>query len=223
MGTAPTLGVITTDRQLAIRGWSEWVAEATGVPETSALGRPFIEFVAPDRAHFYRELLAEVLDRGAARVLAPAFHRYLIACPPRVPSAHFDHMQQRVTVAPLGAETGTVGVIITLEDVTERLDHERAIAATIHHEPGRRTHHTEAALASDDWRVRGAAVRHLKRSATVEEVRHLVGTLQRDHRDLNILSSALRVLISSGRSVIEPLIEMLSDREANLRDRKSVV
>ena len=217
MNTAPTLGVITTDRQLAIRGWNEWVAGVTGVPEAGALGKPLMDFVAPERADFYRELFAEVLERGTARVLAPAFHKYLIACRPRIPSSHFEHMQQRVTVAPLAADAGTVGVMITLEDVTERLDRERTIAAMIQHQPGERTHHTEAALASEDWRVRGAAVRHLKRSATIEEVRHLFGTLQRDHHDLNVLNSALRVLIGSGRAVVEPLVQMLSDREANLR------
>ena len=216
MNTAPALGVITTDRQLAIRGWNEWVAEATGVPESAAIGRPLMDFVAPERAEFYRELFAEVLERGTARVLAPAFHHYLIACPPRVPSAHFPHMQQRVNVAPLGADAGAVGVMITIEDVTERLDRERGIAAMIQH-PGKRAHHTEAALASEDWRVREAAVRHLKRSATVDEVRHLFGTLQRDHHDLNVLNSALRVLIGAGRAVVEPLVQMLSDREANLR------
>src|SRR5688572_13389284 len=120
MDTAPTLGVITTDRQLSIRGWNEWVAAATGLPEASTLGRPLMEIVAPERADFYRELFAEVLERGTARVLAPAFHKYLIECPTRVPSGHFDHMQQRVTVAPLTSDAGTVGVMITLEDVTER-------------------------------------------------------------------------------------------------------
>jgi HEAT repeat protein len=216
MNTAPTLGVITTDRRLAIRGWNEWVAEATGVPEAVALGRPLIEFVAPERAEVYRELLAEVIERGTARVLAPAFHKYLIACPPRVPSSHFVQMQQRVTVAPLNADAGAVGVMITLEDVTERLDRERTIAAMIQHRPGE-THHTEAALASEDWRVRGAAVRHLKRSASLEEVRHLFDTLRRDHHDLNVLNSALRVLIASGRAVVEPLVQLMSDGEANLR------
>ncbi|HEX4915798.1 MAG TPA: HEAT repeat domain-containing protein, partial [Vicinamibacterales bacterium] len=216
MNTAPTLGVITTDRQLAIRGWNEWMADATGIPEASVLGRPLIDIVAPERVEFYRELFAEVIERGTARVLAPAFHKYLVACAPRVPSSHFEHMQQRVTVAPLAAEAGAVGVMITLEDVTERLDRERTIAAMIQHQPGE-THHTEAALASDDWRVRGAAVRHLTRSASLEEVRHLFGTLQRDHHDLNVLNSALRVLIASGRAVVEPLVQLLSDREANLR------
>src|SRR5688572_142649 len=133
MNTAPALGVITTDRQLAIRGWNEWVAEATGVSEADAVGRPLMAFVAPERAEFYRELFSDVLERGTARVLAPAFHHYLIACPPRVPSAHFPHMQQRVNVAPLSAEAGAVGVMITIEDVTERRDHERGIAAVIQH------------------------------------------------------------------------------------------
>lgn len=198
MERAPTLGVITTDRQLAIRGWNEWIAETTGVTEAAAVGRPLLEFVPPDRAELYRELFAEVLESGSARVLAPAFHKYLIACAPRVPSEHFQHMQQRVTVAPLTADSGTVGVMITLEDVTERLERERTIAALIQH-PGERTHHTETALASEDWRVRGAAVRHLRRSATLDEVRHLFETLHRDHHDLNVLNSALRVLIGSGR------------------------
>ena len=216
MNTAPALGVITTDRQLAIRGWNDWVADATGVPEAAAIGRPLLDFVTAERADVYRELFAEVFDRGTARVLAPAFHHYLIACPPRVPSAHFSQMQQCVTVAPLTADAGRVGIMITIEDVTERLDRERGSAAMVE-QAGEREHHTEAALASADWRVRGAAVRHLKRSATVDEVRHLIGTLQRDHQDLNVLNSALHVLIGAGRAVVEPLVQMLSDREANLR------
>lgn len=217
MNAAPTLGVITTDRHLAIRGWNEWVVIATGVSEASVLGRPLMEFVAPERVDFYRELFAEVLERGTARALAPAFHGYLLACPPPVPATHFTRMQQRVTVAPLTADASIVGVMITLEDVTERLDRERTVAALIQQPAGRPAPNVSAALASDDWRVRGAAVSHLKRSVSVDEVRHLFATLQRDHHDLNVLNSALRVLIGSGRAVVEPLVAMLSDREANLR------
>lgn len=217
MNAAPTLGVITTDRHLAIRGWNEWVAVATEVSEASVLGRPLMEFVAPERLDFYRELFVEVLERGTARALAPAFHNYLIACKPRTPVTHFTQMQQRVTVAPLMADAIVVGVMITLEDVTERLDRERTVAALIEHPAGQPAPNVRTALGSDDWRVRSAAVSHLKRSVSVDEVRHLFSTLQRDHHDLNVLNSALRVLIGSGRTVVEPLVEMLSDREANLR------
>ena len=89
MNTAPTLGVVTTDRHLAIRGWNEWVAAATGVTEADAIGRPLLTFVAAARADFYRDLLTEVIATGSARVLAPAFHHYLIEVPPLESSEHF--------------------------------------------------------------------------------------------------------------------------------------
>src|SRR5687767_2439370 len=129
MHTAPTLGVVTTDRHLAIRGWNGWVAEATGVAEADVVGRSLLDFVAPERVEFYRDLLLEVIASGSARVLAPAFHRYLLKCPPRSHSAHFDYMQQRATIAPLVAEASVVGLMITIEDVTERLDRERSVAS----------------------------------------------------------------------------------------------
>jgi len=214
MHTAPSLGVVTTDRHLAIRGWNEWVAEATGLPESEVAGRPLLDFVAPERAEFYRDLLTEVLTSGSARVLAPAFHKYLIECKPRTHSEHFDHMQQRVTIAPLMAAASAVGLMITVEDVTERLDRERSFASMLDPTvPGRRTD----ALASEDWQVRGQAIRHLKQSASADELRHLFDTLHRDHHDLNVLNSALRVLIAAGRAVVEPLVELLSDKAANLR------
>ena len=214
MNTAPTLGVVTTDRHLAVRGWNEWVADATGLPEAQVAGRPLLDFVAKERVAFYRDLLGEILTSASARVLAPAFHRYLIECPPRTRSAHFDHMQQRVTIAPLMNDATAVGLIITLEDVTARLDRERSLAAML--DPAVLDRRTEA-LASEDWQVRGQAVRHLKQSASVDELRHLFDTLHRDHDDLNVLNSALRVLIGAGRAVVEPLVQLLSDKAANLR------
>lgn len=214
MDSAPTLGVVTTDRHLAVRGWNEWVAGATGVSESAVIGRPLLEFVAAERADYYRDLLTEVIATGSARVLAPAFHKYLIECPPRSKSEHFDRMQQRVTIAPLLTDTTTVGLLITIEDVTERLDRERSIAALAL--PAGREERA-AALASEDWQIRGEAVRHMQQSASVDELRHLFDTLHRDHHDLNVLNSALRVLIAAGRTVVEPLVQMLSDQAANLR------
>ena len=199
MNTAPTLGVVTTDRHLAIRGWNEWVAAATGVAEDDAIGRPLLTFVAAERADFYRDLLSEVIATGSARVLAPAFHKYLIEAPPLSRSEHFAHMQQRVTIAPLLGDAAVVGLMITIEDVTERLDRERSFASLQRPtSPNERSH----ALASEDWRVRGQAMMHLKQSASVEELRHLFDTLHRDHHDLNVLNSALRVLIAAGRTVV---------------------
>jgi HEAT repeat protein len=218
MHPSGTLGVVTTDRHLVVRGWNEWVAAATGLPEAGVVGRPLLELVTDERAEFYRDLFAEVLASGTSRVLAPAFHHYLIACAPSVPSEHFTHMQQRVTVAPLRAEADVVGVMITLEDVTERLERERALAALLAQpSPTPGAVDARAGLSSDDWRLRGQAVRVLKQSASVDEIRGLFESLQREHHDLNLLNSALRVVIASGRAVVAPLIELLSDEAPNLR------
>jgi HEAT repeat protein len=215
MNPAPTLGVVTTDRHLAIRGWNDWIAQCTQLPEATVIGRSLIDFVAAERAPFYQDLLAEIIDTGSARVLAPAFHHYLIECAVRAPSAHFEHMQQRVTIAPLLADATVAGLMITIEDVTDRLDRERHAAAASHASPAAPPRTT--ALASEDWRVRGQAVRQLKQTASVDELKHLFDTLQRDHHDLNVLNSALRVLVAAGRTVVEPLVELLRDDAANLR------
>ncbi|MBY0494204.1 MAG: HEAT repeat domain-containing protein [Cyanobacteria bacterium] len=205
---------MTTDRHLKVRGWNAWVTEAIGVPDDAVIGRSLLDFVAAERVDFYRDLLSDVIASGSARVLAPAFHRYLIRCPPRTRSDHFDHMQQRVTIAPLVTESEVVGLMITLEDVTGRLDRERSVAAIL--DPCDATQRTEA-LASEDWQVRGQAIRHLRQSASADELRYLFETLHRDHHDLNVLNSALRVLIGAGRAVVEPLVQLLSDQAANLR------
>jgi PAS domain-containing protein len=218
MQRSPGLGVVTTDRNLIVRSWNDWMVSATGVGEGTVLGRSLLEYVPPERVELYRELFTDVLQRGTARVLAPAFHHYLIACPPQVVTRHFDLMQQRVTVAPLTAAAKVVGVMVTIEDVTERLEQERTLTAQLHEEGSVASPAAALqAVGADDWKLRGAAVRSLRQSASLDDVRHLLASLQRDHQDLNVLSSALQVLIGSDRDVVAPLTELLADPEPNLR------
>lgn len=217
MDTPATIGVVTTDRALVIRGWNNWLADATGEAESGAVGRPLTDFVASERADFYRDLLTDVIDSGTTRVLAPAFHHYLIECAPQQPSAHFDRMQQRVTVAPLRNDAEVVGVLITLEDVTDRLDRERALTTQLDAATPPAGATLTESLASDNWQLRRQAVGRLKQVASVAEVQHLLETLERDHHDFNVLNSALRVLIASGRTVVEPLVSLLGHGEANVR------
>ena len=146
-------------------------------------------------------------------MLAPAFHRFLIPCPPSGPSANFDRMQQRVTVAPLRHDADIVGLIVTIEDVTWRLDAERELAAEMQQDP-------QAALAgvgAPDWKVRRASVMTLRRTASRQDLEHLIQTLQRDHHDINVLSSALQVLVAADVDVAPALLSLLSADDPNLR------
>ena len=210
------LGVLTADGQLLIRSWNDWLEAASGTTEPAVLGTPLLDRLPAARRAMFKDVFDEVLASGTIRVLAPAFHHYLIACAPRGASAHFTEMQQRVTIAPLLAEGAAVGLIITIEDVTSRLDEERTLANKLHAGTSA-SRDALAALRADDWKVRGAAVRALKPSVAREEIAHLIGAFQRDHDNLSVLSSALQVLVAAGRNVTPALIELLEDAVPNIR------
>ncbi|WRH65578.1 MAG: HEAT repeat domain-containing protein [Planktothrix sp. GU0601_MAG3] len=70
------------------------------------------------------ERFQRVLTQGVVETMAPAFHQYLIPCPPLNSSEHFQYMQQRVTITPLREKNVIVGTIVTIEDVTARRERE---------------------------------------------------------------------------------------------------
>src|ERR671917_2115389 len=122
------IGVFTTDASLVIQIWDAALARLTGTPADAACGKPLVQLL-PDLEE--RRLLSRfrrVLDEGVVEVLAPAFHHYLIPCPTLNASEHFERMRQRVTIAPLKEEGRIVGALVTIEDVTARLERERSLS-----------------------------------------------------------------------------------------------
>jgi HEAT repeat protein len=196
------LGILTVDGALAVRGWDAWIAASTGIPASSAIGRPLAEVVPDVAARGLLSRFQQVLATGEVQLLAPAFHHYLLPCPPAQASAHFERMQQRVTLGPLKDGDRIVGVMATIEDVTARLDRERTLAAT---------------LRADDWRARSAAVSELAAQADADMVLGLLDTLKREHRDFNVLSSALQLLATADVDVTAPLAALLQDADVDLR------
>ncbi|MDQ1301630.1 MAG: hypothetical protein QG637_1552, partial [Chloroflexota bacterium] len=226
-----TLGIFTTDERLVIRSWDAWLTQATAIPPAAALGQP-LTAVAPDLAA--RRLLdrfQRVIDYGTVEVLAPAFHHFLIRCPPGAPSPRFAQMQQRVTIAPLREDMRVIGVIVTIEDVTARLDREHELAeALTSPDEGTRLRAAEAlsreaespaalldVLGDTSWRVRRAAADGLARHAGDDTVTALLRTLRSQYDNLSVLNSALQVLAMSDVDTVTPLIGLLDDTDANLR------
>ena len=133
-----------------------------------------------------RGLLARVRAgaryRRRSQVLAPAFHHYLIPCPPvDAVAALRPHAAARRRSARCARTARIVGVMVTIEDVTARLDAERALAAALRSaDAGARDARdraagradaieapgaVEPALRDDDWQVRRAAVDGARRHA----------------------------------------------------------
>src|SRR5215213_5254765 len=228
-----SIGVFTTDAGLVIQIWDAALARLTGIPADAACGSALVELL-PDLEE--RRLLARfrrVLDEGVVEVLAPAFHRYLIPCPPVTTSEHFDRMRQRVTIAPLREDGRIVGALVTVEDVTARLERERALSEQLAHadedtrlsaartlardeslEPARPL---MGALRDESWRVRRAAVEGLSRRAAPDAIAALLASVRENHHHLGLLNSALQVLAMSDVDTLSPLVEFLNDDDADLR------
>ncbi|MFN2416425.1 MAG: HEAT repeat domain-containing protein [Pyrinomonadaceae bacterium] len=228
-----SIGVFTTDASLVIQIWDAALARLTGIPAGAACGSPLVELL-PDLEE--RRLLARfrrVLDEGVVEVLAPAFHRYLIPCPPANASAHFDRMRQRVTIAPLHEDGRIVGALVTVEDVTARLERERALSEQLAQgdEDGRlgaaRTLAEDesletaqpllGALKDESWRVRRVAVEGLSRRAAPDAIAALLASVRENHHHLGLLNSALQVLAMSDVDTLTPLVEFLNEEDADLR------
>jgi HEAT repeat protein len=226
------IGILTTDTALVVTTWDANLVAMTGIPAAAAVGRPLTDLVPDLEARHLLEVLREPLDTGVCRVLAPALHRYLIRCPPP-PHSRFDHMRQRVVIGPLRDHDRTLGLAITIEDVTARLEREQALATELRRaEPAARLRAIEAleahepldgagplreAIADDDWQVRRAAVRAMASRRDPSIVETLVTALREQHRDFSVLSSALQLLTMTGVDLTASLIELLHHDDADLR------
>ena len=230
--TQAEVGVFTTDANLIILVWDATLARLTRISEESASGRE-LTVVLPDLEQ--RGLLKRFersLKDGVVEVLAPAFHHYLIPCAPLNPVTHFDRMQQRVTIAPLRDDDAIAGLIVTVEDVTARLEHERELAAHLRRgDEAARLHAAEVlsghesydpapllgALSDDSWRVRRAAVKGVSQRAAPEAIAALINSVVENHHNPSLLNSALQVLTSSDVDTLSPLLALLHGPKPDLR------
>lgn len=200
------IGVFTTDVHLVIQVWDAALARLTGISEEAASGRALTAVVPDLETRGLLQRFRRSLDEGVVEVLAPAFHHYLIPCDPLTPAKHFDKMQQRVTIAPLREDAAMVGLIVTIEDVTDRLEHEREQSQPM-----------LAALSDEDWTVRRAAVREASQRAAPEAITALLNSVVENHHNPALLNSALQVLAASDVDTLSPLIELLQGPDPDLR------
>lgn len=230
--TQTSIGVFTTDTDLVIQVWDAALARLTGISEQSASGQAVTALLPDLEQRGLLKRFQRSLADGVVEVLAPAFHHYLIPCAPVTPAEHFDKMQQRATIAPLRDGDSIAGLIITIEDVTERLERERELAARLAQgDESTRLSAAEtlsadssydaapllSALSDDSWRVRRAAVKGVSQRAAPEAIAALLNSVVENHQNPSLLNSALQVLASSDVETLSPLIQLLQGPEPDLR------
>jgi PAS domain S-box-containing protein len=123
-------GIVTTDSELNVVEWNNWMEEHTGKRAHEVIGRNLLDL--------FPELIERRLDRhykwaleGQVRVLSQALHGYLISMPVVSGGHGYPEMQQAVRISPLSHEGQVIGTLTIIEDVTERVAREAELQAQI--------------------------------------------------------------------------------------------
>jgi PAS domain S-box-containing protein len=198
-------GIITTDTDLTIRGWNQWLERHTGRPADALIGQPllaaFPEIQARGLEQYFRTALA-----GEVSVLAQSFHRHLIDIPVRLDGSTTS-MPQSCRIAPLVAEGRIVGTITVIDDVSDRVRREaelrRQIASAEH----------ARAMAEDALRLKDeflATLSHEIRTP-LNAVMGWTRILLSRRVDEATLDNALRVIDRNARAqsrLVEDMLDM---------------
>ncbi len=126
-------GVFTTDENLVIRSWNQWLAMHSGRAPSTVIGRGLLE-IFPEigtrklERHYRRALSGEV------SVLSSALHKYLIPLPVSVKDYGAPFMLQTARIAPLPFNGQFVGTVTIIEDVTQRVCQDQALRRQLQHD-----------------------------------------------------------------------------------------
>lgn len=230
------IGIFTTDAKFIVRVWDAALEKMIGISADGARGKTIVETIPNLEARGLLARFRRVLEQGTVEILAPAFHRFLIPCPPQFASKHFAEMRQRVTIAPLTENEAICGLIVTIEDVTERMEREIELteqlknpdaairlqaAKAISNEAENLAEENAApiidALGDKNWRVRRELVESLSRRAAPDAIAALLRAMREQHFDFAVLNSALQVLQATSVKTTETLVEFLRGDDADLR------
>jgi signal transduction histidine kinase len=112
-------GVIATDEELRILSWNQWMETHSGKDSKTVLGRKLVELY-PDLVQRRLVPHLERALRGEVSVISTALHGWFIPLPVVAREVSFPFMQQTARIAPLVTHNNIHGVLIVIEDVTQR-------------------------------------------------------------------------------------------------------
>jgi PAS domain S-box-containing protein len=112
-------GVVTLDEAFQIQSWNHWMEVHSGKRLAEVAGKSLFTLF-PDLherklvPHFERAL------QGEFSVLSTSLHRYLLPLPSPFRESELTHMLQTARIAPLFSDEKVCGIVLVIEDVTQR-------------------------------------------------------------------------------------------------------
>jgi PAS domain S-box-containing protein len=147
-------GIFTTDTDLRIRSWNQWLVTHSGLKVGEVVGRELTEVFPDVRERRLEEHFRRALD-GEISMLSTALHKYLLPLHSTIRTMQGAEMLQTARIAPLLFGDQIVGTIATIEDVTQRESHAMVLRRQQEHD--RLLSNALALLLSSDTPLQVAA------------------------------------------------------------------
>ncbi len=112
-------GIFTTDHELRVTSWNQWLATHSGLAESQIVGRLLVE-VYPDLEDRRVLLRFQRALAGEISVISTALHRHLLPFEATVALPGYPFMLQTARITPLPDAKGIAGTITIIEDVSQR-------------------------------------------------------------------------------------------------------
>jgi PAS domain S-box-containing protein len=120
-------GIIITDQQLTIIDANRWILDESGRELNELAGTSILEAFPEIRERNLDHYLTEALN-GASVILSARFHKYFLRFPAS-PGDDTKEMRQTVRISPVIRNNNQEGLIIHLENVTDRVLREEEMQA----------------------------------------------------------------------------------------------
>ncbi len=120
-------GVMTTDANLVVNGWNNWLAEKTGFSSEQVLGKRLVD-IFPDLVRRRLDLAYQRALNGQVVVLAQRLHEYLLKAHSGTNEDWSGTMKQSARIAPLVEGERILGTLTVIDDVTDRVEHDNELA-----------------------------------------------------------------------------------------------
>ena len=123
-------GIVTLNESFEVQSWNRWMESHSRLKFEEVVGKSLLTLF-PDlsdrrlASHFERAL------QGESSVLSTALHRYLVPLPSPYRGSGLTHMLQTARIAPLFSDGKVCGIVLVIEDVTQR-EHQAETLARQH-------------------------------------------------------------------------------------------
>lgn len=211
-------GIFTTDKEFKVTSWNPWLEIVTGVSESTIHGKNLFEIFPEIEKRNLKKYFEKVVSTGSIEILSAVFHKFLIKCPPLYKSKVFKEMQQSVKISPLLDGSTVTGTITIISDITREVEESLEQQKPDTNIENSYSAHSKLIneLGDNDWQVRKKAIEQLSKS-NHNYIEDIVLKIKNEHKNLNILNSAIQVLLKSQDEITDALCELIHSEDDDIR------